>query len=151
MEQNRNCCRNGQNRCYYNQGTSVKYTASSGSKPRSSVRCKMRTDGGHHVQGSQSDILRGKGEIAMNKMNKKQLLRFITEVSFALDDIALYLDLHPDCTKALSSYDNYQSMRTQAINDYVNMYGPLNKYQVTDNNYFNWVNDPWPWEGECNC
>ena len=32
----------------------------------------------------------------MNKMNKKQLLRFITEVSFALDDIALYLDLHPD-------------------------------------------------------
>ena len=107
----------------------------------------------------------------MNKMNKKQLLRFITEVSFALDDIALYLDLHPDCTKALSSYDNYQSiekfqgttaalikrgvdyqgMRTQAINDYVNMYGPLNKYQVTDNNYFNWVNDPWPWEGECNC
>ena len=176
MEQNRNCCRNGQNRCYYNQGTSVKYTASSGSKPRScdsgtatsvrtdrplgmayipehgkTVRCKMRNDGGHHVQGSQSDILRGKGEIAMNKMNKKQLLRFITEVSFALDDIALYLDLHPDCTKALSSYDNYQSMRTQAINDYVNMYGPLNKYQVTDNNYFNWVNDPWPWEGECNC
>lgn len=71
----------------------------------------------------------------MNKMNKKQLLRFITEVSFALDDIALYLDLHPDCTKALSSYDNYQSMRTQAINDYVNMYGPLNKYQVTDSNY----------------
>ena len=87
----------------------------------------------------------------MNKMNKKQLLHFITEVSFALDDIALYLDLHHDCTKALSSYDNYQSKRTQAINDYVNMYGPLNKYQVTDNNYFNWVNDPWPWEGECNC
>ena len=50
----------------------------------------------------------------MNKMNKNQLLRFIAEVSFALDDIALYLDLHPDCTKALSSYDNYQSMRTQA-------------------------------------
>ncbi len=27
----------------------------------------------------------------MNKMNKKQLMRFITEVSFAMDDIALYL------------------------------------------------------------
>ena len=39
-------------------------------------------------------------------MNKKQLLRFITEVSFALDDIALSLDLHTECTKALSSYDN---------------------------------------------
>lgn len=43
----------------------------------------------------------------MNKMNKKQLMRFITEVSFAMDDIALYLDLHPSCKHALSSYENY--------------------------------------------
>lgn len=47
VEQNRNCCRNGQNRCYYNQGTSVKYTASSGSKPRScdsGTATSVRTD-----------------------------------------------------------------------------------------------------------
>lgn len=87
----------------------------------------------------------------MNKMNKKQLMRFITEVSFAMDDIALYLDLHPGCQKALSSYANYKSMRQQAVKDYVNMYGPLNKYQVDDDNYFAWINDPWPWEKEGNC
>lgn len=87
----------------------------------------------------------------MNKMSKKQLMRFITEVSFAMDDIALYLDTHPACSKALASYNNYQNMRNQSIRDYVNMYGPLNKYQVNDGNDFSWVNDPWPWEGECSC
>lgn len=87
----------------------------------------------------------------MTKMNSRQLMKFITEVSFAMDDIALYLDLHPDCGQAIKSYENYQSMRTQAVKDYVNMYGPLNKYQVNDNNYFSWLNDPWPWEGECGC
>lgn len=87
----------------------------------------------------------------MNKMNKKQLMRFITEVSFAMDDIALYLDLHPSCKHALSSYENYQSMRQQAVKDYISLYGPLNKYQVNDDNYFTWGNDPWPWEREGNC
>ena len=87
----------------------------------------------------------------MNKMNQKQLMRFITEVSFAMDDIALYLDLHPSCQKALTSYDNYKSMRNQAVKDYVSMYGPINKYQVNDTNYFSWINDPWPWEREGNC
>lgn len=87
----------------------------------------------------------------MNKMTKKQLMRFITEVSFAMDDISLYLDLHPENTKALASYSNYRSMRTQAASDYVNMYGPLNRYQVNDSNDFTWVGSPWPWERECNC
>lgn len=87
----------------------------------------------------------------MNKMNQKQLLMFITEVSFALDDIALYLDTHPDCSKALAAYANYKKMRTQAIKDYNMLYGPLNKYQVSNENYFDWVNDPWPWERECGC
>lgn len=87
----------------------------------------------------------------VTKMNRNQLMRFITEVSFALDDIELYLDLHPSCPRALSSYENYQSMRSQAVKDYTSMYGPLNKYQVNDSNYFTWVENPWPWEGECNC
>ncbi len=86
-----------------------------------------------------------------NKMNKKQLFDFITEVSFALDDITLYLDTHPDCSKALAAYSQYKDMRTQAVREYNNNFGPLNKYQVNDENYFDWVNNPWPWEKECGC
>lgn len=87
----------------------------------------------------------------MNKMNKKQLLAFIDEVSFALDDIALFLDTHPTNRQALASYENYKGMRRQAIKDFNQLYGPLNKYQVNDSNYFDWVNKPWPWEKESDC
>lgn len=87
----------------------------------------------------------------MNKMNQKQLLRFITEVSFALDDLALFLDTHPKNQQALSSYENYKNMRMQAVKDYTTLYGPLNRYQVNDSNFFDWVEQPWPWEGEGDC
>ena len=73
----------------------------------------------------------------MNNMNKQQLFAFITEVSFALDDISLYLDTHPECQ--------------QAVREYTTAYGPLNRYQVNDDNYFDWVDKPWPWERECGC
>lgn len=87
----------------------------------------------------------------MNRMNKGELLTFIDEVTFALDDLTLYLDTHPHCEKALSRYETYKAMRNQAVKDYVNMYGPLNRYQVNDSNYFNWVDGPWPWERKCDC
>ena len=75
----------------------------------------------------------------MNNMNKQQLFAFITEVSFALDDISLYLDTHPECPKALAAYSNYKAMRQQAVREYTTAYGPLNRYQVNDDNYFDWV------------
>ena len=53
----------------------------------------------------------------MNTMSQKQLMRFITEVSFAMDDIALYLDLHPTCKQAITSYESYKTMRQQAVKD----------------------------------
>jgi spore coat protein JB len=87
----------------------------------------------------------------MNKMNQQQLMLFITEVTFALDDIGLFLDTHPRCQQAMAAYGNYKNMRNQAIKDYNQLYGPINKYQVNDSNYFDWVNDPWPWEKECGC
>lgn len=31
----------------------------------------------------------------MNQTDKKKLLRYIQEVSFAIDDVVLYLDTHP--------------------------------------------------------
>lgn len=84
----------------------------------------------------------------MNKMNQKQLFQFINEVSFALDDITLYLDTHPMDRDALAAYENYQAMRRQAVKDYTTYYGPLNRYDVNAGNSWSWINDPWPWQGE---
>ena len=58
---------------------------------------------------------------------------------------------HPECPKALAAYSNYKAMRQQAVREYMTAYGPLNRYQVNDDNYFDWVDKPWPWERECGC
>ncbi|MBD5095530.1 MAG: spore coat protein CotJB [Lachnospiraceae bacterium] len=87
----------------------------------------------------------------MHNMNKKELFNFISQVSFMLDDITLFLNTHPDCEDAISAYNQFKEMRREAVFEYTENYGPLNRYDVNACNYWDWVNKPWPWEGECGC
>lgn len=85
----------------------------------------------------------------MNTMSKKELFCLINQFSFMLDDITLFLNTHPECSEAIESYNHYRQLRKDAIRDYTEMYGPITKYDVNATNYWSWVNNPWPWEGEC--
>ena len=77
---------------------------------------------------------------------KKNMLHFINEVSFVLDDVALFLDSHPDDEAALAYYKKYKKIRNEAVKEYENIYGPLTHYNVNCKDW-SWVNEPWPWEG----
>ena len=68
-----------------------------------------------------------------NRPSKCTLMRRIMELGFYIDDIGLYLDTHPDDCRSLARYAEW--------------YGPLNKYHVTCNSRFDWIDGPWPWEG----
>lgn len=81
----------------------------------------------------------------MNR-GKQNLLHYITEVSFVLDDVALFLDTHPNDKAAMAYYDKYKRERLEAVKEYENMYGPLTHYSVNSPEW-SWVDDPWPWEG----
>ena len=84
---------------------------------------------------------------ANNKnQGQQRLFRFIMEVSFALEDVVLYLDTHPCDKDALCYYEQYRNMRKQAVEEYTRMYGPLCSKDVDNTNYWKWVNTPWPWE-----
>lgn len=85
----------------------------------------------------------------MRKMSKHDLFCLISQFSFMLDDIILFLDTHPNCGEALESYNHFKHLRKEAVKDYTEMYGPISKYNVDVNNHWDWVNSPWPWEGEC--
>ena len=90
----------------------------------------------------------------MANTNQAKLLRFIHEVGFALDDATLYLDTHPCDMQAMEYYNNYKKVYKQAVDEYTKFYGPLNIRNVSannscNNNYWTWVNTPWPWEGAC--
>ncbi len=77
----------------------------------------------------------------------KGLMKYINEVSFALNDVTLYLDTHPDDTKALEYYHKYKEQRHQAVKEYEQCYGPLLNYDVNCSERWTWVDGPWPWEG----
>ena len=85
-----------------------------------------------------------------NRMNSKnELAEIIMQASFAIDDIKLYLDTHPCDKEAIKTYRDYKKIRNMAWEEHTKHFGPLSAYDVDVDNYWNWVNDPWPWEGVC--
>lgn len=95
-------------------------------------------------------------------MNEKcRLMQIIYETGFALDDAALYLDTHPCDQEAVQFYESTRSYYKKAVSDYTSRFGPLSHTNTRfttpdpgcgcDRNEgpgcWNWVQDPWPWEG----
>lgn len=86
------------------------------------------------------------------KMNRKQLLNHINQVSFAVNDVSLYLDTHPCDEDALEYFRKMSDCRSKALKEYAAAYGPLTIDTASDScaDRWNWINEPWPWqEGGC--
>lgn len=81
--------------------------------------------------------------------SKENLLNNVNMVSFAMDEMVLYLDTHPCDKDALLYYKKLKKMRKEAVEQYEKYCGPLNKYDVDVENGWNWIEEPWPWEGVC--
>lgn len=83
-----------------------------------------------------------------DSMNRMQLLNHIHEVSFAIDDILLYLDTHPFDRNALSYACEKTAMRKSAIESYARRFAPLIVDQADDSSCdrWEWILQPWPWE-----
>lgn len=77
-----------------------------------------------------------------------QLLNYIDEVSFAVDDMLLYLDTHPFDTDALSYHREMVSRRRAALDIFARRFGPLTIDTTNEisGNSWEWVMQPWPWE-----
>ena len=60
-----------------------------------------------------------------NRLSKKELLDWINVVSFAVDDVKLFLDTHPYDEEALQYYEKKKKQRVQAMKEYAKYYGPL--------------------------
>ena len=81
-------------------------------------------------------------------MNEQaELLTYVDMYTFAMTDLNLYLDVHPDDKEALQLFNEYRKQAIEATKNYENKYGPL---QLTSNslNTFPWAwdNEPWPWD-----
>ena len=85
--------------------------------------------------------------MAQRQPTRKQMISWINMVSFAVVEANLYLDTHPTDTEALAYYQYVNSLRSQAMNAYMDQYGPLTKDQERSTTDWTWVKGPWPWEG----
>ena len=85
----------------------------------------------------------------MGMINKnEQPVTPLTELqtmSFAIQELALYLDTHRDDEEALELYRQMQKMYKNGQKIYEEKYGPLNHMSETSGKY-RWLDDPWPWE-----
>ena len=80
-----------------------------------------------------------------NQKSKQELLKEIMELDFAVNDLALYLDTHPCCQKALRLHKEYTEKLENLKKEYTSHYGTLSIYDDI-NSWNTWVEHPWPWE-----
>lgn len=80
------------------------------------------------------------------KTKEEELLLEIMALSFAINDLGLYLDLHPDDEEVLSKFREYVEISCQKEMEYVRNYGPLEVIDNDNKNRFTWIKNPWPWE-----
>lgn len=83
---------------------------------------------------------------------RQELLEWINIVSFAVDDVKLFLDTHPCDRDALEYFEEFKRQRVQALKEYAKYYSPLtiDTADACSDERWTWINDPWPWqEGGC--
>ena len=85
-----------------------------------------------------------------NQMSPKCcLLQQINEVSFAVNDMILYLDTHPEDEKHCAILLSFRPPQ-QVDAEYAEKYGPLtiDDAAVSSEKLWNWSQQPFPWEKE---
>ena len=65
--------------------------------------------------------------------------------SFAINDINLYLDVHPEDKGALNLLKELIEEEKKAKREYIINYGPIDICDTTGDK-FEWINGPWSWE-----
>jgi len=78
-------------------------------------------------------------------------LREISEVGFAINDLTLYLDTHPQCREGLALYKELLAKRLELLADYAAQYQPLTQLSIItgtpQTSEYGWTEGPLPWEG----
>ena len=84
----------------------------------------------------------------LNPKNEREAMLYqLLQYKFALTDLNLYLDTHPNDQEMIAVFKKYLTIEKQIKERYEGMYGTLTVYDINPNTT-NWIwkNSPWPWE-----
>ena len=80
-------------------------------------------------------------------MNEKNMLmRKIQAENFAVWELHMFLDTHPDDQKAMSKLKQHEERLAMLVKEYESKYSSLQ--QKSNDQKWQWINEPWPWEYE---
>ena len=82
--------------------------------------------------------------------DKAKALKKIDEIDFAVHELNLFLDSHPENVKATELLKQYRKWREDAVNDYEQKYGDYicTVSDVKAETPWGWIKGPWPWEND---
>jgi spore coat protein JB len=79
------------------------------------------------------------------QLNNTALVELMA-LDFAIQELGLYLTTHAQDREALQLYWSYVQLSKEGREKYQAMYGPLMETDLTPEDGFAWLNDPWPWD-----
>lgn len=83
-------------------------------------------------------------------MNEQQALkRKISAVQFAVWELHLFLNTHPNNREALEKFKENSEKCEKLVHEYEEKFGPI-RAASANGDQWTWINDPWPWETEAN-
>lgn len=78
-------------------------------------------------------------------MKKEKLLRRLSSMQFAMWEMRIFLDTHPNDRKAQAMFNEYKEKFEILSEEFEKEFGPLT---LTGTNSDEWLKDPWPWDNE---
>ena len=81
-----------------------------------------------------------------NCRNREGLMNQLMAYKFAINDMSLFLNTHPDDERALKYHNEYVCEFNKIKEEYERNYGPITFETEMDS--WQWVSDRWPWEVE---
>ncbi len=88
-----------------------------------------------------------------SQKNREETMSELSAVSFALNDLTLYLDTHPDCPKGTALFYQLLEQRLRLLSEFAGKFYPLTQTSMVTGNYdqnqYGWSEGPMPWEGAC--
>ncbi|MBR0423449.1 MAG: spore coat protein CotJB [Clostridia bacterium] len=78
---------------------------------------------------------------------REMLINRIAALDFAIVELNLYMDTHPDDTEVNMKLNDYKEKSMELKNEYQEKFAPLSSKSIEDNRW-GWIADPWPWNND---
>ena len=85
--------------------------------------------------------------------DRESMMSNLAEISFAINDLTLYLDTHPDCPNGTALFYELLEKRLSLLTEFSEKFYPLTQTSMVagdfDKSQYSWSEGPMPWEGAC--